>query len=209
MAGSASLSWAPLWSGFRRHSATWKTSVLGPKLVVTGDEKAVRRLLQAEHRLVASSWPQTMRELLGPHSLLFAPAKRHKNQRRLLSQAFTEAAVERYISPISKTVAGALTAWAAESTRLSIVISWSAFTEAAMEGYIPAIAETVAGTLAAWATEGRVLAYPAARSLAFDVAATVLVGTRFGIDTIRCARKGMSTFVGRVMCWYSTTWTLL
>lgn len=44
-------------------------------------------VLQAEHRLVASSWPQTMRQLLGPHSLLTAPAKRHKNQRRLLSQA--------------------------------------------------------------------------------------------------------------------------
>lgn len=44
-------------------------------------------MLQAEHRLVASSWPQTMRQLLGPHSLLTAPAKRHKNQRRLLSQA--------------------------------------------------------------------------------------------------------------------------
>ena len=54
-----------------------------------------------------------------------------------------------------------------------------------MEGYIPAVTETVAATLAAWAAKGRVLAWPAARALAFDVAATVLVGTRFGSDTIR------------------------
>ena len=54
-----------------------------------------------------------------------------------------------------------------------------------MEGYVPAITETVAATLDAWAGEGRVLAWPAARALAFDVAATVLVGTRFGSDTIR------------------------
>lgn len=50
---------------------------------------------------------------------------------------------------------------------------------------MPAIADTVAATLDAWAREGRVLAWPAARALAFDVAATVLVGTRFGSDTIR------------------------
>ena len=50
---------------------------------------------------------------------------------------------------------------------------------------MPAITETVAATLEAWAAEGRVLAWPAARALAFDVAATVLVGTRFGSDTIR------------------------
>lgn len=31
---------------FQRHGATYKTSVLGLKLVVTADEKAVRRLLQ-------------------------------------------------------------------------------------------------------------------------------------------------------------------
>ena len=54
-----------------------------------------------------------------------------------------------------------------------------------MEGYVPPITETVAATLDAWAAEGRVLAWPAARALAFDVAATVLVGTRFGSDTIR------------------------
>ena len=31
---------------FQRHGATYKTSVLGLKMVVTADEKAVRRLLQ-------------------------------------------------------------------------------------------------------------------------------------------------------------------
>ena len=42
---------------FQCHGATYKTSVLGLKMVVTADEKAVRRLLQASQpRLLCQGW---------------------------------------------------------------------------------------------------------------------------------------------------------
>lgn len=42
--------------------------------------------VQAEHKLVESAWPQSMRNLLGPNAILTAPAKAHKKQRQILSQ---------------------------------------------------------------------------------------------------------------------------
>ena len=42
--------------------------------------------VQAEHKLVESAWPTSMRNLLGPNSILTAVKKRHKQQRQILSQ---------------------------------------------------------------------------------------------------------------------------
>ena len=45
-----------------------------------------RRGVQAEHKLVESSWPASMGNLMGEHSILFASAAQHKTQRHILSQ---------------------------------------------------------------------------------------------------------------------------
>ena len=42
--------------------------------------------VQAEHKLVESAWPTSMRNLLGPNSILTAGKKGHKQQRQILSQ---------------------------------------------------------------------------------------------------------------------------
>lgn len=43
-------------------------------------------MLQAEHKLVESAWPESMRKLFGPNAVLVAPAATHKKQRQILSQ---------------------------------------------------------------------------------------------------------------------------
>ena len=54
-----------------------------------------------------------------------------------------------------------------------------AFTDGAMRMYLPTVLDVVAGTLARWAAaEGPIKFYAATRSYAFDIAATVLTGTR-------------------------------
>ena len=42
--------------------------------------------MQAEHKLVESAWPTSMRNLLGPNSILTAGSTQHKQQRQILSQ---------------------------------------------------------------------------------------------------------------------------
>lgn len=42
--------------------------------------------MQAEHKLVESAWPTSMRNLLGPNSILTAGRMQHKQQRQILSQ---------------------------------------------------------------------------------------------------------------------------
>ncbi len=42
--------------------------------------------VQAEHKLVESAWPTSMRNLLGPNSILTANKQQHKQQRQILSQ---------------------------------------------------------------------------------------------------------------------------
>lgn len=47
---------------------------------------AYRLDVQAEHKLVESAWPTSMRNLLGPNSILTAGKTQHKQQRQILSQ---------------------------------------------------------------------------------------------------------------------------
>ena len=44
--------------------------------------------VQAEHKLVESAWPTSMRNLLGPNSILTAGKQQHKQQRQILSQVW-------------------------------------------------------------------------------------------------------------------------
>ncbi|EIE23940.1 cytochrome P450 [Coccomyxa subellipsoidea C-169] len=125
-------------------------------MVVVTDENEVRRLLQAEHKLVESAWPESMRNLLGPNAILTAPAKAHKKQRQILSQAFTEAA---------------------------------------MRLYLPTILDVSRYTMEQWAASKEpVLFYSAARAFAFDIAATVLTGTRFDGDTLVKMREEFDVY---------------
>ena len=63
-----------------------------------------------------------------------------------------------------------------------------AFTDGAMRSYLPIIMDVVEFTLDKWAGGGETVKfYSGARSFAFDVAATVLTGTRFDGDQLGCA----------------------
>ena len=55
--------------------------------------------VQAEHKLVESAWPTSMRNLLGPNSILTAGKKGHKQQRQILSQVGLHA--QGFLSPWS------------------------------------------------------------------------------------------------------------
>ncbi|CAL8462567.1 g2100 [Coccomyxa elongata] len=141
---------------FKKFGGLFKTNLLFNPMVVVTDENEVRRLLQAEHKLVESAWPQSMHNLLGPNAILTAPAKAHKKQRQILSQAFTDAA---------------------------------------MRLYLPTVLDVCRYTLAQWsASEEPVLFYSAARAFAFDVAATVLTGTRFDGNTLVRMREDFDVY---------------
>ena len=49
-------------------------------------DQSARACLQAEHKLVESAWPESMRRLFGPNAVLVAPAAVHMKQRQILSQ---------------------------------------------------------------------------------------------------------------------------
>lgn len=72
-----------------------------------------------------------------------------------------------------------------DGTYVFICLLRQAFTDAAMRLYLPTILDVCRYTLEQWsASEEPVLFYLAARAFAFDVAATVLTGTRFDGNTL-------------------------
>ncbi|CAK0753854.1 hypothetical protein CVIRNUC_002252 [Coccomyxa viridis] len=112
---------------FAKFGPMFKTNVLFNPMVVVTDETEVERLLKAEHKLVESAWPTSMRNLLGPNSILTAGKKGHKQQRQILSQAFTDAAMREYLPTIMAVATHTLEQWADSTEPLQFYSAARAF----------------------------------------------------------------------------------
>lgn len=80
-----------------------------------------------------------------------------------------------------------------------------AFTDAAMRLYLPTILDVANYTFQQWSESGSpVKFYGAARAFAFDVAATVLTGTRFDGDALGelfyCVTNHMQPLLAELSC---------
>jgi cytochrome P450 len=79
------------------------------------DAAQVRRLLlgeQGARPITATDWTPAVRALLGENSLLMKTGAPHAQSRRILSSAFTTAAVESYLPLVVDATARALAGWA-------------------------------------------------------------------------------------------------
>ena len=80
-----------------RYGPVYKTHLLGGPLVrvVGGDN--VQRVLRGEHVTVRSSWPRSVRRLMGPHSLLAVSGDRHRAVRGVVAGLFTPTALASFV----------------------------------------------------------------------------------------------------------------
>jgi cytochrome P450 len=97
---------------YSQYGPTFKSHVLGNPMVVISDLEDVKRLLQAEHKLVESNWPEAMKALFGSHGLLNQKKVKHRQQRQLLNQAYCPSAIQEYTPAVIETVQGSLLEWA-------------------------------------------------------------------------------------------------
>ncbi|DBA99082.1 hypothetical protein WJX77_010814 [Trebouxia sp. C0004] len=75
----------------------YRTWFLGEQVVHIGDPDAVRMILNAEHDLVESDWPSTIRQLLGPHGIATMHGQQHLQARKMVAPAFAPKTALAYI----------------------------------------------------------------------------------------------------------------
>ncbi|KAG2450528.1 hypothetical protein HYH02_005029 [Chlamydomonas schloesseri] len=96
-----------------RHGDVYKTNILGAPTVMVYGEEAVRAVLAAEDKLVASDWPEVTSTLVGPDSLNLLTGPRHGAVKRALSEAFSDKALRRHVPAIAALVQEYVAGWAA------------------------------------------------------------------------------------------------
>ncbi|KAL4640983.1 cytochrome P450 26A1-like [Arapaima gigas] len=95
----------------QKYGYIYKTHLFGsPTVRVMGAEN-VRRILLAEHRLVAVKWPVSVRTILGSDALSNVHGPQHRNKRKTIMKAFSHEALEYYIPVVQEEVRRALRRW--------------------------------------------------------------------------------------------------
>ena len=84
---------------FKRHGNVFETSLLGQPMVFIQGGQAIRDLL-AETNAVEGWWPESVRQLLGSHSLANRNGASHRARRRVIGQLFSASALQRYSAGI-------------------------------------------------------------------------------------------------------------
>ncbi|KAM3605881.1 uncharacterized protein V6R79_006418 [Siganus canaliculatus] len=97
-----------------RHGNVFKTHLLGkPVIRVTGAEN-IRKILLGEHTLVCTQWPQSIRIILGPNTLVNSIGDIHKRKRKILAKVFSRGALEAYLPRLQDVVQSELAKWCSE-----------------------------------------------------------------------------------------------
>ncbi len=82
-------------SRFDRLGNVFETSILGQPMVFIQGEKAIADLL-SQPEAIEGWWPESVRQLLGSHSLANRNGAAHKARRRVVAQLFSSSALQRY-----------------------------------------------------------------------------------------------------------------
>ena len=84
---------------FKRHGNVFETSLLGQPMVFIQGGQAISDLL-AQPNAVEGWWPESVRQLLGSHSLANRNGASHRARRRVIGQLFSASALQRYSAGI-------------------------------------------------------------------------------------------------------------
>ncbi len=84
---------------FERLGNVFETSMLGQSMVFIQGDQAIADLL-SQPEAVEGWWPESVRQLLGSHSLANLNGAAHKARRRVVAQLFTSLALQRYVPGI-------------------------------------------------------------------------------------------------------------
>ncbi|XP_077992539.1 cytochrome P450 26A1-like [Glandiceps talaboti] len=96
---------------YLKHGPIFKTHVLGRRAVRVVGTELVRQVLQGEGDTVTIFYPQSVRTLLGSHSVATSFGKEHEGLRKHLSKAFHINYLSRYIPYIQKYTDEAISEW--------------------------------------------------------------------------------------------------
>ncbi|PSO50921.1 MAG: cytochrome P450 [Cyanobacteria bacterium SW_9_44_58] len=94
-----------------KYGSVFKTRLFGKPTIVFKGEKATQFILTNENKYFTSSWPRSIRILLGPLSLTIQTGHEHKQRRKLLAQAFKPRALSSYIETMEEITQKFLTSW--------------------------------------------------------------------------------------------------
>lgn len=98
-----------------KYGKVYSSHALGAPLTCVADAAQVRRLLVGEQGsapITATDWTPAVRALLGENSLLMKTGASHAQSRRILTAAFTTAAVDSYQPLVVDATQRALAGWA-------------------------------------------------------------------------------------------------
>ncbi len=88
---------------FDRHGNVFETSMLGQPMVFIQGDKAIADLL-SQPEAIEGWWPESVKKLLGSHSLANRNGAAHKARRKLVAQLFSSSALQRYSNGIVKLI---------------------------------------------------------------------------------------------------------
>ncbi|XP_043912622.1 cytochrome P450 26C1 [Protopterus annectens] len=112
----------------KKYGNVFKTHLLGkPVIRVTGAEN-IRKILLGEHTLVSTQWPQSTRIILGCNNLANSIGELHRQNRKILSSAFSHTALEHYLPRIQMIVHTHIQNWCREQGPIAVFPSSKAFT---------------------------------------------------------------------------------
>lgn len=80
---------------FDRFGNIFETSMIGQRIVFIQGGKAISDLL-SQQDAIEGWWPESVRQLLGSHSLANRNGSAHKTRRRVVAQLFSTSALQRY-----------------------------------------------------------------------------------------------------------------
>ncbi|XP_046362369.2 cytochrome P450 26B1-like isoform X1 [Haliotis rufescens] len=101
-----------------QYGHVYKTHLLGqPTIRIIGADN-VRHMLMGEHTTVESSYPKSLKRLLGPGGLLSATPESHRIRKKLLLKALAPAALHGHVQSIQKLVRRHILDWCNKGEQL-------------------------------------------------------------------------------------------
>ncbi|XP_046362368.2 cytochrome P450 26B1-like [Haliotis rufescens] len=95
----------------KQYGRVYKTHILGqPTIRIIGADN-VRHILMGEHITVESSWPKSLKRLMGPGGLLNASPDSHRIRKKPLLKALAPAAIQGHVPRIQKLVRSHILDW--------------------------------------------------------------------------------------------------
>ncbi|XP_046362373.2 cytochrome P450 26B1-like [Haliotis rufescens] len=101
-----------------QYGHVYKTHLLGQATIRIIGADNVRHILMGEHITVESSWPKSLKRLMGPGGLLNATPDSHRIRKKLLLQALAPAAIQGHVPRIQKLVRSHILDWCNKGEQL-------------------------------------------------------------------------------------------